>query len=48
MEEMDGISLAKELKRRNRKIALFFVTNYDDYQDSRHGFASPALLLETL
>ena len=33
MEEMDGISLAKELKRRNRKIALFFVTNYDDYQD---------------
>ena len=33
MEEIDGISLAKELKRRNRKIALFFVTNYDDYQD---------------
>ena len=33
MEEMDGISLAKELKRRNRKIALFFLTNYDDYQD---------------
>lgn len=33
MEHVDGISLAKELKRRNRKLALFFVTNYDEYQD---------------
>ncbi len=33
MEEVDGISLAKELKARNSKLALFFVTNYDEYQD---------------
>lgn len=33
MDHVDGISLAKELKRRNRKLALFFVTNYDEYQD---------------
>ena len=33
MEGMDGISLAKELKKRNHKLALFFVTNYDEYQD---------------
>lgn len=33
MEGVDGISLAKELKQRNRKLALFFVTNYDEYQD---------------
>lgn len=33
MEGMDGIALAKELKKRNSKIALFFVTNYDEYQD---------------
>ena len=30
---VNGISLAKELKNRNSKIALFFVTNYDEYQD---------------
>lgn len=33
MEQVDGISLAKELKRRNNKLALFFVTNYNEYQD---------------
>lgn len=33
MEGMDGITLAKELKHQNSKIALFFVTNYDEYQD---------------
>lgn len=30
---VDGITLARELKRRNSKIALFFVTNYNEYQD---------------
>lgn len=33
MDELDGISLAKELKKRNSKLALFFITNYDEYQD---------------
>lgn len=33
MEPIDGISLAKELKRRNSRLALFFVTNYNEYQD---------------
>ena len=33
MEGMDGISLAKELKKHNSKLALFFVTNYEEYQD---------------
>ena len=33
MDEVNGITLAKELKKRNSKIALFFVTNYDEYQD---------------
>ena len=33
MEDMDGISLAKELRARNSKIAIFFVTNHDEYQD---------------
>jgi two-component system, LytTR family, response regulator len=33
MEQIDGISLGKELKRRNNKLALFFVTNYCEYQD---------------
>ena len=33
MDGMDGISLAKELKERNNKIVLFFVTNFDEYQD---------------
>lgn len=34
MDGIDGIGLAKELRRRNGKLALFFVTNYDTYQDS--------------
>ena len=29
----NGIELAKELRRRNNKIAIFFVTNFDEYQD---------------
>lgn len=33
MEQLDGISLAKELKRRNGKVAIFFVTSYREYQD---------------
>ena len=33
MDDLDGISLAKALKQRNSKIALFFVTNYNKYQD---------------
>lgn len=33
MPGMDGVCLAKELRRRNSKLALFFVTNYDEYQD---------------
>lgn len=33
MPGVDGITLAKELRRRNPKLALFFVTNYDAYQD---------------
>lgn len=33
MPQADGIALAKELKNRNSRLALFFVTNYDEYQD---------------
>ena len=33
MEGIDGITLAKELRARNSKLALFFITNYDFYQD---------------
>ncbi len=33
MDGIDGISLAKELRKRNSKLALFFVTNFDEYQD---------------
>lgn len=33
MSDVNGIALAKELKKHNSKIALFFVTNYDEYQD---------------
>ncbi len=33
MKGLDGISLAKELKRRNGKVAIFFVTAYHEYQD---------------
>lgn len=33
MEGINGIELAKELQRQNSKIAIFFVTNFDEYQD---------------
>lgn len=33
MDEADGISIAKELKKRNGKVVLFFVTAFDEYQD---------------
>ena len=33
MEQIDGISLAKELKRRNSKVVIFFITSYREYQD---------------
>lgn len=33
MPNIDGITLAKQLRERNPKLALFFVTNYDEYQD---------------
>ena len=33
MDELNGISLAKNLKERNNKIVIFFVTSYNDYQD---------------
>ena len=33
MDNVSGLSLAKELKKRNSKLALFFVTNYKEYQD---------------
>lgn len=33
MPEADGITLAKELKKRNGKVILFFVTAFEEYQD---------------
>ncbi|MCM1285021.1 MAG: LytTR family DNA-binding domain-containing protein [Acetobacter sp.] len=33
MPEIDGITLAKELKNRNEKVILFFITAFDEYQD---------------
>lgn len=33
MPEIDGITLAKELKNRNSKVILFFVTAFEEYQD---------------
>lgn len=33
MASMDGITLAKQLRQQNPKLALFFVTNFDEYQD---------------
>lgn len=33
MNEVDGISLARILKDRNKKIVIFFVTSFNDYQD---------------
>lgn len=33
MEQVDGIALAKELKQRNGNLVIFFVTNFNEYQD---------------
>lgn len=33
MASVDGITLARQLRQRNPKLALFFVTNFDEYQD---------------
>lgn len=33
MDNLDGISLAKILKKRNSKVAIFFVTSFNNYQD---------------
>ena len=33
MNEINGISLAQELKQRNGKVVIFFVTSYNKYQD---------------
>ena len=33
MEGLDGISLARELRQRNGKVVVFFVTAYHEYQD---------------
>lgn len=33
MNEIDGISLAKELKSRKGKVIVFFVTSFNQYQD---------------
>lgn len=33
MPGADGLMLARELRKRNPKLALFFITNYDEYQD---------------
>lgn len=33
MKPIDGITLGKALRRRNEKLALFFITNFSEYQD---------------
>lgn len=33
MPRIDGITMARMLRRRNSKLALFFITNYEEYQD---------------
>ena len=33
MAEVDGLSLAEELKKRNSNVIIFFVTNYEQFQD---------------
>ena len=33
MSEYDGLELARELKRRNENIIIFFVTDYNEFQD---------------
>lgn len=34
MDGVNGITLAEELKRRNEKTIIFFITSYNEYQDS--------------
>ena len=34
MPEYDGIDLALELKKRNSKIVIFFITSFNEYQDT--------------
>lgn len=34
MQEVNGISVARELKRRNTKVVLFFITAFSSYQDT--------------
>ena len=33
MDEYNGLTVAKELKRRNENIIIFFVTDYNEFQD---------------
>lgn len=33
MPDIDGITIAKELKERNEKVVIFFVTAFEEYQD---------------
>lgn len=33
MNELDGMSLAVELKKRNEKVVIFFITSFKDFQD---------------
>ena len=33
MGDIDGLTIAKELKLRNNKVIVFFVTNYPEFQD---------------
>ena len=33
MPEVDGITLTKELKNRNSRVILFFITAFEEYQD---------------
>ena len=41
MAKINGITLAKELKQRNSKLAIFFVTNFDEYQDDAMDLRAP-------
>lgn len=33
MGDVSGTDVAEELKRRNSRVLIFFITNYDEYQD---------------
>lgn len=33
MPELDGFSLARELKKKNSKVVVFFITAFNEYQD---------------